>query len=69
MTTPTTPARVEGTLDPLLAAEIAKAISAEFYLTRSIFEACHLDDDDAEDALREIILRTANDGLQRPKTR
>jgi hypothetical protein len=52
-----------------LAAEIAKAISAEFYLTRSIFEACHLDDDDAEDALREIILRTANDGLQRPKTR
>jgi hypothetical protein len=47
-------------LDPVLAAEIAKAISAEFYLTRSIFEPCHLDDDDAEAALREIILRTAN---------
>lgn len=60
MTTPSTPARVEGTLDPLLAAEIAKAIAAEFYLMRSVFEPCHLDDDDAETALREIILRTAN---------
>ena len=44
----------------LLAAEIAKAIVAEFYLTRSIFEPYHLDDDAAEGALREIIMRTAN---------
>jgi hypothetical protein len=56
----TTQARVEGTLDPVLAAQIAKAISTEFYLTRSLFEPVHLDDDDAETALREIILRTAN---------
>ena len=56
-----TTARVEGTIDPLLANRIATAICAEFFLARSKgvpdCGPCFLDDDDAEEQLREIVCR------------